>query len=97
MSGSHQRSSSTWHCVSPLLGDSRAGVPYQAASCRSREGDGHLIRDDRRSCKGPHRTGPGCPVTGAEDSVPRREAGMAEEVTARVSRYILDGSDDVHR
>jgi hypothetical protein len=28
--------------------------------------------------------------------VPRREAGIAEEVTARVSRYILDGSDDVH-
>ena len=53
MSGSHQRSSSTWHCVSPLLGDSRAGVPYQAASCRSRERDGHLIRDDRRSWKGP--------------------------------------------
>jgi hypothetical protein len=97
MSGSHQRSSSTWHCVSPLLGDSRAGVPYQAASCRSREGDGHLIRDDRRSCKGPHRTAAGCPVTGAEDSVPRREAGMAEQVTERVSRYILDGSDDVHR
>jgi len=29
MSGSHHRSSSTWHCVSPLLGDSRAGVPYR--------------------------------------------------------------------
>ena len=28
--------------------------------------------------------------------MPRREAGIAEEVTARVSRYILDGSDDVH-
>ena len=95
MSGSHQRSSSTWHCVSPLLGDSRVGVPYQAASCR--EGDDHLIRADRRSCKGPHQTATGYPVTGAEDSVPRREAGMAEEVTERVCRYILDGSDDVHR
>ena len=51
MSGSHQRSSSTWHCVSPLLGDSRAGVPYQAASRRSQVDDDHLIRDDRRSCK----------------------------------------------
>ena len=28
--------------------------------------------------------------------MPRREPGMAEEVTERVSRYILDGSDDVH-
>lgn len=49
------------------------------------------------AAKAPHRTAAGCPVTGAEDSVPRREAGMAEEVTERVSRYILDGSDDVHR
>lgn len=57
MSGSHQRSSSTWHCVSPLLGDSRAGVPYQAASRRSQVDDDHLIRDDRRSCK---RTPPDC-------------------------------------
>jgi hypothetical protein len=53
MSGSHQRSSSTWHCVSPLLGDSRAGVPYQTASFRSRVDDDQLIRDDRGSCKGP--------------------------------------------
>ena len=29
--------------------------------------------------------------------MPRREAGIAEEVTERVSRYILDGSDDAHR
>ena len=97
MSGSHQRSSSTWHCVSPLLGDSRAGVPYQAASCRSREGDGHLIRDDRRSYKGP----PGLPPDALSRALSprawRREAGMAEEVTELVSRYILDGSDDVHR
>ena len=47
--------------------------------------------------KAPHRTAAGCPVTGAEDSVPRREAAMAEQVTERVSRYILDGSDDIHR
>jgi hypothetical protein len=55
------------------------------------------IRDNRRSCKGPHRTAAGCPGTDAEDSVPRREAGMAEEVTERVSRYIIDESGDVHR
>src|ERR1700728_1868802 len=47
----------------------------------------------------------GCPVTGAEsfrarhwlDRIwagrQRQEAGMAEEVTARVSRYVNDGSD----
>ena len=42
------------------------------------------------AAKAPHRTAAGGPVTGAEDSVPRREAGMADEVTERVSRYILD-------
>lgn len=34
MSGQHHRSTSAWHCTSPPLGDSRTGVPYQAASCR---------------------------------------------------------------
>ena len=33
------------------------------------------------AAKAPHRIAAGCPVTGAEDSVARREAGMAEEVT----------------
>ena len=39
MSGQHPRSTSAWLCASPLPGDSRTGVPYQVASCRSRVDD----------------------------------------------------------
>jgi SAM-dependent methyltransferase len=66
------------------LDSAALGGPFDLAFTR-------LFLMTAEAAKGPHRTATGCPVTGAEDSVPRREAGMAEEVTARVSRYILDG------